>query len=189
MQQAWRPTPERGFLAGIVRMGWDPGGLWVMADLPDRKVWSTSTDHGQKLWMLGDVFEIFLQREGSSRYLELHVSPNNHRLHIRWSTAGFEKMKAGQGKLSDFTADPQAFASTVTRLPGGHGWRVLARVPSTVIPGGRPLQEGDLFRLSFSRYNAAPDREKPILSSTSPHAVASYHRRHEWRLARLGHGR
>lgn len=185
MQQAWRPKPERGFRAGKVRMAWDSGALWVIADLPDREVFSASTAHGQKLWMLGDVFEIFVQREGTTRYLELHVSPNNHRLHLRWSEAGFKRMNSGTAALDEFAADPAGFDSQTRKLPGRRGWQVVVRIPARLLPGGRTLRPDDLLRVSYSRYDADQNGKNTILSSTSPHAKASYHRRDEWRVVRL----
>lgn len=170
-------------------MAWEPRGLRVVADLPDREVFSESSSHGQKLWMLGDVFEIFLQREGSSRYLELHVSPNNHRLHLRWSSDSFQRVREGAATVEDVAGDPHAFGSEVIRLPRGGGWRVIAFVPASIVPGGKPFREGDLLRMSLSRYDADGNGGNPILSSTSPHEAASYHRRHEWLPARLGAAR
>lgn len=88
--------------------------------------------------------------------------------------------------METVAGNPHAFGSRVTILAGGQGWRIHARIPADTLPGGRTLRQGDQFHLSFSRYDADQKGVKTILSSTSPHKVASYHRRHEWRLVQLG---
>lgn len=186
--QAWRVEQEKDLRPGIVRYGWQPDALWVLAELTDEHVASRSTGHNQDMWTLGDVFEIFIARAGSPLYLELHVTPNNHRLHLRWTKRDFAKVGKKQKTVGDFRADPDAFQSWVHRTPGGKGWQVLARLPATLWPDARPLGPGQKLRTSFSRYDTTPGRSKPVLSSTSPHRKLGYHRRHEWRTIVLEHG-
>lgn len=186
MGQAWRSTPENELRPGTVRFGWTSDDLWILADLTDKHVASRSTGHNQDMWTLGDVFEIFIARRGSPRYLELHVTPNNHRLHLRWTRRDFDKVRNNQKKVSDFRDDPNAFESWVRRGPDGSGWQVLARIPATIFPGGKAFRTRQRFAFSFSRYDAGSEEETPkILSSTSPHRKLSYHRRHEWRTVVL----
>jgi len=186
MEQAWKPKPDRGFLAGRVRFGWEPKAFWVLADLPDREIFSKSTADDQNLWQLGDVFEIFIQKAGTTRYLELHVSPNGHQLHLRWSGASFRRVQAHAADLDGFRAPHEAFESWVKVSVKQGGWQVLARIPSSIFPGREDFCRGQRFSASFSRYDADRTGANPVLSSTSPHAVASYHRREEWRMIHLG---
>lgn len=44
----------------------------------------------ERTWELGDVCELFLQLSGQSTYLELHVTPENHRLQLLWPLGGME---------------------------------------------------------------------------------------------------
>jgi hypothetical protein len=37
----------------------------------------------------------------------------------------------------------------------------------------------------FGRYDYTPGQTRPVISSTSPHAICSFHRRDEWRRVRL----
>jgi hypothetical protein len=181
MQQAWLAEEQAEFLPGTVGLAWQPDALWVLAILPDREIFSASTADGEHLWMLGDVFEIFVQRVSDPTYLELHVSPNGHQLHLRWTEKGMQAVREKKATLEEFTADPRAFFSKVTRLPENAGWAVLAKIPAAILPDGAPFSPGQELALSLSRYDTDGQGKNAILSSTSPHAVLSYHRLHEWR--------
>ena len=137
------------------------------------------------MWTLGDVFEVFIARKGSPEYLELHVTPHNHRLHLICSLENTAKLRAKQASLDDFRRPPSAFDSWVLKPEGQKKWQVLARIPCGTLPDGKPFAAGDRLELSFSRYDAGPEGTPDILSSTSPHRELNYHRRHEWREAVL----
>ena len=181
LAQAWRAAPQEGLLPGTVRFGWTPEALWIYAELTDNHIITRSTGHNQNMCTLGDVFEIFVARRGSPRYLELHVTPNNHRLHLRWTRREFDKVRKKLKTVADFHAAPAAFQSWVCRSPYDSGWQVLACLPAGIFPGGTTFRVGQKFAVSFSRYDAGPEGTPDILSSTSPHRKVDYHRRHEWR--------
>jgi hypothetical protein len=186
LEQAWRESPQDGLRQGVVRFGWTTEALWVLADLPDDHIESRSTSHRQPMWELGDVFEIFIARHRSPLYLELHITPNNHRLHLRWIDKDFARVRAKKKTVDDFQQDPDAFQSWVRRSPSTKRWQVLARLPASLWPDDRPFRAGQKLALSFSRYDCGPSEKTQILSSTSPHRELNYHRRHEWRTVVLG---
>lgn len=181
MRQAWLAKPDENLRPATVRFGWEPEAFWVLAELPDDFIASRSSNHGQDMWTLGDVFEIFIARKDLPFYLELHVTPHNHRLHLCWSADGLEKIRSQKAKFDQFRRPPSAFDSWVLQPAGQNKWRVLARIPSSILPNGENFAEGHHLELSFSRYDAGPKGTPDILSSTSPHQKLSYHRRHEWR--------
>jgi hypothetical protein len=182
MQQAWLEREEENFRAGSVSLAWQPDALWVFALLPDDAIFSASTADGQELWTLGDVFEIFLRRADSEEYLELHVSPNGHQLHLRWPAGGLEQVRNQKATLADFMADPRAFSAEVIKLPKAEGWTVLAKIPTSIVPGEEAtFTHGQELVTSFSRYDGNHNGQNPILSSTSPHQELSFHRQQEWR--------
>ena len=185
MGQAWRATPENGLRPGMVRFGWTADALWILAELTDEHVASRSTGHNLDMWALGDAFEIFIARRCSPRYLELHVTPNNHRLHLRWTGRDLAKVRKKLKTVADFRADPDAFQSWVRCSPDGSGWQVLTRIPADIFAGDMTFRAGQKFAFSFSRYDAGPKGTPDILSSTSPHRKPNYHRRHEWRTVVL----
>jgi hypothetical protein len=181
MQQAWLAAPEKILRPAAVHFGWEPSALWILAELSDDFITSRSTDHDQEMWRLGDVFEIFVARKGSPFYLELHVTPRNHRLHLCLPNDGLEKIRTGQATLDDFRCPPSAFDSWVMQSPEKNQWQVLARIPASILPDGESFTADEILELSFSRYDAGPDGAPDVLSSTSPHHELNFHRRHEWR--------
>ncbi len=181
MQQAWLDKPDENLRPATVRFGWQPDALWVLAELPDDFITTRSSDHNQDMWMLGDVFEIFIARKDSPQYLELHVTPHNHRLHLICSLENTQKIRDKKASLDDFRRPPSAFDSWVQKPEGQKKWRVLVRIPTSILPEGESFAEGQKLELSFSRYDAGPEGTPDILSSTSAHQKLSYHRRHEWR--------
>lgn len=181
MQQGWLTAPEKALRPTTVRFGWEPTALWILADLTDDFITSQSTDHDQEMWRLGDVFEIFIARKDSPFYIELHVTPHNHRLHLCFPHDGLGKIRTGQATLDDFRRPPSAFDSWVLQAPEQNQWRVLARVPSSILPDGCAFATGERLELSFSRYDSGPNGTPDVLSSTSLHRELNFHRRHEWR--------
>lgn len=175
--QAWRETPEPELRQSHVELTWRDRALEVVAELVDDDVFNTATAHNQRTWELGDVFEIFAGRADVEGYTEVHVTPDNLRLHLQLADAGHA---ARVRDLAEVAMDPAAIASTAARTPAG--WRVTARVPLTAGPG-------DLVRVSFCRYDWTRGRAEPVLSSSSPHPVPSFHRPWEWAVCRLGPAR
>jgi len=132
---------------------------------------------------MGDVFEIFAMVEGRKDYVELHVAPNNRRMHLRLPGVGgratpdsppltFEEMKV----------TPVGFLSEARKTP--FGWRVKASIPAGVL-GLPAFAEGQRFRISFCRYDVSSAGE-PILSTSAAHPVVAFHRPDEWTQIVLG---
>lgn len=188
LHQAWRASPQRGLRRGTVRFGWTPEALWVLAHLPDDHVESRSTEHNQPMWELGDVFEIFVARHRSPLYLELHTTPNNHRLHLCWTGREVSLVRTKQRPLEDFVQDPPIFQSWIRGAAPDQEWSLLVRLPASLWPDGLAFRAGQQLRLSFSRYDSGPGGKPQILSSTSPHRELDYHRRREWRTVTLAPG-
>ena len=178
--QSWLQTPERDFAPGVVLTAWRAETLLVFANLTDADVFTLANRHNQRFWELGDTFEIFLQPEGDSAYVELHVAPNNLRLQLR-----FEKPPTARD-LDPFAAaliHHDTFDSRTWTSPNGDGWLALAVIPIGTM-FNRPLA-GSTWRFSFSRYDATRGRERPVISSSSPHAELAFHRPHEWQRLRF----
>ena len=87
LQQAWLAKPEEDFTPGIVRVGWRGNSLLVFAELEDANIFTHATADNQRMWELGDTFEMFLQAADSPGYAEFHVTPNNFHLQLRFPTA------------------------------------------------------------------------------------------------------
>lgn len=185
MGQAWLDAEHPGLRVASVHFAWEPDAFWVLAHLPDDDIATASTADNQDLWSLGDVFEIFIERDGIPAYLELHTSPAGHRLHLAFPRDWREKIQSGTATLDTFRQHPVGFPSLVNKPEGENAWEVLAKVPSKILAPSEPLAAGQILNASFCRYDAGSNGEKAILSSTSPHSKPNYHHRHDWRKIRL----
>ena len=170
MQQGWLEMPEPDFLPAEIRVGWTPSHLVIRAEISDRDIFTRATASNQKMWELGDVFEIFLKTEERSDYVELHITPANLRLHMRFESPG---------KLATVLPDG-VFSSAVEIDTANQKWTIHAEVPAALVSGRNHIEPGESWLFSFSRYDASRDDRPPILSSTSPHQVIKFHRIHEW---------
>jgi hypothetical protein len=72
----------------------------------------------------------------------------------------------------------EAFRSKVWLEPDR--WVVLAEIPSALVCGAPVPLAGRQWRFSFSRYDYTRGRAEPVISSTSPHPQADFHRQQDW---------
>jgi hypothetical protein len=93
------------------------------------------------------------------------VTPSNSILQLRFDGEGETK------SLDDQMVTEPIFSSETTLIP--EGWSVVARIP---LDGLFPTTHPE-WLLSFGRYDYTPGQTKPVISSTSPHAVCNFHRR------------
>lgn len=170
MQQGWLEAPQAGFLAAEIRVAWTPSRLVVLAEIPDEDIFTLATGPNQRTWELGDVFEIFLQAEDRSDYVELHVTPPNFRLQLHIESPGKPATQLDEG----------VFSSQVEIDAANQRWSVYAEVPASLVSGREHISPGESWLFSFSRYDASRDGRPPVLSSTSPHQAVNFHRTHEW---------
>lgn len=181
--QAWRPTPEADFAPGTVRTGWRDGSLLAFAELTDADIFTRARVHNERFWELGDTFEVFLQPAGTSSYVELHVTPNNLRLQLRFAAPPAPGDAGDPFESALIRAD--VFESRAWVDVAAGCWWALAMIPAAVAdPRGTPLP-GSTWRISFGRYDHTRGRAEPVISSTSPHTHPRFHRPGEWRALRI----
>lgn len=65
--------------AGIIRVAWDDGYVYVAMEFTDSDVVTESGGDQLRQQNLGDVGEVFLRPVGRSCYWELHVTPNGRK--------------------------------------------------------------------------------------------------------------
>jgi hypothetical protein len=171
--QPWNATPEPGLRRTSVEAWYRGGCLEVRATMVDDEVFNDATAHNQRTWELGDVFEVFVRRDDEQGYTEVHVTPDNIRIHFRFDD--FEHL-GRIGDPSEVHADPDLIESSAERTEVG--WIAWLRVPIAAVPGDR-------LRVSFCRYDASRGCE-PVLSTSSPHRVVAFHRPWEWLLCVVG---
>ena len=169
--QAWLPTPELGFLPGTACFAWKDGKLELTVDLTDQDVITSATASNQRLWELGDVVELFVQRVGESAYREYQVTPNGFTLALSYpDSSGVAAVRSGARQIDEFFSDAAFMAQGELTAKG---WRAHFSIP---LVGSL----GDRIRVSCCRYDAGTERS-PIISSTSHHPVRDFHRPQDWR--------
>jgi hypothetical protein len=178
--QGWLPGPEKDFAPATVRVGWRENSLRIFAELLDADIFSRATAPNQRMWELGDAMEIFLQSEVLPGYVELHITPDNLRLQLRFpDLAALQRARAADF-FDDLMLADGVFGSRVWKCPAQGRWYVHADIPPVLVSGSATWPPGAAWRFSFSRYDYTRGRPEPVISSSSPHAQPNFHRREEW---------
>jgi hypothetical protein len=180
LRQTWQAEPSPQFAPALVRAGWNRNALLVYAELLDADIQTQASGVNQRLWELGDAFEIFLRPEGQEAYVEFQVSPNNQRLQLRYENAAALERARRTGSCAPALIPGEAFWSKVWIEDNPSRWHVFAEIPAAVVCGSGDALGGARWRFSFSRYDYTRGLDEPVISSTSPHAEANFHRQQEW---------
>ena len=169
--QDWLKAADRDLAPGIVRLGRRGASLAVFADLVDTSVTRESFEFNFPAFTKGDAFEIFLHAPGVNVYYEFHVTPSNSILQLRLPIVGREAFSLAECSVSE-----RLFESDVRIQPPG--WQVAALIPLSPLCDSLPIPEK--WACSFGRYDYTLANTKPVISSTSHHAVCNFHRLSEW---------
>ncbi len=182
LSQGWRHEPEEDFQSARASVGWDSENLWVYAELFDDDIFNSADGLNQNTWQTGDVFEIFLRPDGAETYFEFHVTPENHVLQLRWPDADtistLPTESGTENELQPFLLNPKQIQTWTHINREQKKWRVLVALDWKLLER-RPIS-GETWAFSFSRYDVSRERGTTILSSSSPHQVARFHRQQEW---------
>jgi hypothetical protein len=171
--QPWLPQPDPAFSSGQVTLGLSENELAIRAELSDAHVTQDVFPFNFPAFMQCDAFEIFLGPTDEKAYYELHVTPSNSILQLRFDGEGEEQT------MEERLVTELLFNSETSLTP--EGWSVSARIP---LDGLFPTTHPE-WLFSFGRYDHTPGQTMPVISSTSPHAVCNFHCREEWRRVRL----
>lgn len=180
LRQAWREREEADFAPGTVRLGWRDESLLVFAELTDADIFSSATRFNQRLWELGDSFEIFLRPVEQEAYVEFQVSPDNQRLQLRYPDAAALGRAQDTGSIEDVLVHDKVFHSNTWVRSQERQWYIFAEIPAASVRSKTGPLPGDQWRFSFSRYDYTRGHKEPVISSTSPHTEANFHRQQEW---------
>lgn len=185
MGQAWKSQPEENFRPARVQVGWQEDALLVLARLVDDCLFTQMTADNQNAWSLGDVFEIFIKDAARENYLELHITPNGHRLQLHFPDANaIYQIRDKEFPLEQFYVRKSLFDYSVRAVP--KGWEIFVRLPVTSLDSRMTDLQVSGLLASFSRYDYDDQGSKPVLSSTSAHTELNYHRQEDWRKLTLG---
>ena len=178
LRQKWLAKPEKDFTPGLVRVGWRGHLLLVFAELEDADIFTRATADNQRMWELGDTFEMFLQPADSPGYTELHVTPNNLHLQLHFPDSQAASSARTKNSFDEFLLPGAVFQSRT--WVEARKWSIYVEIPALAVYGTDKPLAGTQWRFSFSRYDFIRGRREPIISSTSRHTEPDFHRRQEW---------
>lgn len=174
--QAWRKQLEADFQPTHAHIGWRENALWLYAELDDVDIFNTATQLNQDTYLLGDVLELFLRPVSQQAYYELHVTPNNQQLQLRWPNAHAVYERRG---LSRYYISGMLQSYTNVQNDR-HRWRLLAAVPAEIAES-KTIEKGDVWSFSFCRYDYTHGRRRAVLSSsTSYDPTPNFHNQQNW---------
>ncbi len=180
LRQAWLPRQEAGLRPTSVRVGWDGTDLLILADLADDDPFNAITVYNEPSFMHGDVFEIFLRPVNQDPYYEFHVTPANQTFQLRFPSAKAFAEGCRQGTQASWKIVSPVMRSRTRVLAADKRWLAMTRIPVIQVGEQGPTRAGSHWLFSFSRYDYTRGIPKPVLSSSSPHSVCSFHRQEEW---------
>lgn len=183
LRQAWHRGPAASpFRSGWFLLRWNAAGMIVDSVFASPRPRNAARTLNEHTWELGEVTETFLEEDGADTYAEVHVTPENQRLQLRFPHGGIDALRAGKQRLESFLISDPAWVESQTWIRPGFWAARLLLPPSFFSPGF--LRAGSVFRGTFCRYDCA-DAGEPVLSATAPLAEPSYHRRQDWQTFRL----
>ena len=188
LHQAWRSEPSLGFAPASVRVGRRDDCLLVFAELTDQDIFSSARRFNQRLWELGDAFEIYLRPADRTAYLQVDISPNNQRVQLRIPSAEAIRRAQTANEFADLVSRENVVRSATWLMPEDEKWFVFAAIPAQAVCGSANLRAEKRWCFSFARYDYTRGQLEPVISSTSPHGQANFHRQEEWGVIQFEHG-
>ena len=185
--QGWLPKAEKHFAPAEVAIGWRDKSLLVFAELTDKDIFTRARKPNQKMWELGDVFEMFLAVSGQPTYYEFHVTPNNLWLQLRFRDSTVVDELRQTGDFKPCLIAKKVFRSSVWRWPKEKKWFVLAEIPAKAICETKAATKQIVWDFSFSRYDYTRKPKRRVISSTSRHKKPNFHARKEWNRMKFCH--
>ena len=184
-RQSWRSPPEAAFRPANAWLAATPDAFHIWASLTDTHPRTSAGAHHARLWEIGDVFEIFLQRVGDEAYHEFHVAPNGYQLQLRFPHGDWPR----HGDIAPYIHREPLITSRVHAEPKRHRWQVRAHLPFAALGGADAAaaadpSAGNRWRVCFARYDY-DDQGVPCCSASAPLTALDFHRRHEWPVISL----
>lgn len=179
LQQAWQEKASPGFLPATVWAGWQADSLWIYAELMDVDIFTQASATNQRLWELGDVFEFFLRPASQESYVEFQIAPNNQYAQFRYP----DRAALEQARKHGFARAmiPEKIFSSRTWIRETEAcWHILLRIPAATVGISTLSLAGQQWRFSCGRYDYTRGMREPVISSTSLHVRADFHRQEEW---------
>ncbi len=170
-RQAWLPTPDPLLNPTSVRLERKGDTLFLEARLTDPDIHDPNAKFNDEAYQSGDVFELFIKGEGDEHYHEIHLTPGNVLLQLRFNTNATRPFDVEAAKLPE-----PILTTSAERFDGG--WIARFELPLGNISEQRPLPTR--WKVGCGRYDYQVGRAEPILSNTAPLTILDFHRHGEW---------
>ncbi len=174
LRQSWRSEPEPEFRPAAAWLAATSDAFLIWAALQDSHPRTTATADHQHLWLMGDVFEIFLQPAGAVAYSEFQIAPTGHVLHLHYPHGG----RAPDGNITPFIRRPHGLDVKVQTRRGRGIWNVRVRLPFAAL-NFPPQPVAQAWHISFARYDYRDDGI-PCYACSSPLTEPDFHRKEAW---------
>lgn len=183
VDETWQPlgqswAPEASFAPRAwAQVRWCEDFLQYDVVLTGRAARNRARRLNERTWELGEVCEIFLKLSGRPDYLEVHVTPENHRLQLLFPIGAIEHVRAGWSRLDDYLVSYPEWVESATLVEADF-WAVRVRIPALRL---RLSQFGpqQALQTAVCRYDCTSGPE-PVLSSTAAFRELSFHRVADW---------
>ncbi|MDD5350439.1 MAG: hypothetical protein PHQ12_09535 [Chthoniobacteraceae bacterium] len=178
LRQAWLEGAEPRFRPAVAKMARTAEAMLAMVELEDVDVFNPVSEFNAPAFLRGDVVEIFVLPAGTSRYVELHATPEAALLQLRWTVGWRRRSRPGAPLDLRESLITSPVARALTRRTSG-GWSAFLAVPFALMEAApQAFEEG--WRASVCRYDYTRGEEKPVLSSTSAFARVDFHQADCW---------
>jgi hypothetical protein len=170
-------TPQKNLRPGWARLGWRPNFLeltFVFSGGPAR---NAARQLNERTWELGDVGELFIRPDGAAHYLEIHFTPENQRLQLRFPLGGIARLRSGASPLETFIVTDPDWVFSATHIAADF-WTAQARIPAAAL-GFATLANGLVFQTAVCRYDCGMT-STPTLSATAALTAPFFHQLDEW---------
>lgn len=184
LRQHWLPGgASDGFQPGWAHVAWTPAQLTYDIVLAGRTFSNAARRLNELTWELGDVCEIFADLADEGPYIEIHITPENHRLQLRFPPDGIAEVRAGRRALDEFMVNAPDWVHTEVHRDD-HRLHIRAVIPASALGLSRFSPDTPL-RTAVCRYDYGPPPSPPVLSSTAALSAPAFHQRNEWSPLRL----
>ena len=177
LRQHWRGADALPREGGVARIGASASGLAVHIRFEDSDIFSTATADQQRLWLLGDVVEVFV-KPGRARddYWEVHMSPNGFLMDLLIpDRPGYQR---GDYDWETVNAADSGTSHQVRVEEGS--WAAEAIVPWSAFGVAESPAPGATWQVGVCRFNFTGGLHDPELSSTASLTQPGFHRYEEF---------
>ncbi len=180
LRQAWMEKPSADFEPGIAQIHATAKGLVVLAILGDGDIGNAATALNQRMWETGDVFEFFIQT-AEDLYYEIHVTPENKNLFLRWTPTTIKEARAQKIPFETAMIPDAAFARSGTFVDEkARCWGIYLFVPYAHLGMAAAVKQAGRARVAFARYDAAAGKAEPVYSASADFPRLDFHDRAYW---------